>query len=423
MFGSSILDVAIGIVFVYLLLSLVCSAVNEAIASFINQRGKNLFEGIKNLLNDPHFTQLAQQLYTHGLVAGISRDAADPQKPNRLPSYMPPKTFALALLDILGSLGVGHTAQVRVESQQQALDQAKARLAAAPGDKALQGAVAQAEAELATAKDLLQKTDVLKQAHTEAQIAAKSVTGPNDIESLRVATAKLETALSQGRALVAECPDPLGNVQRAVERLPEGHTRETLLVLIAKTRRETARLGEKTNAAEEQLEGFQHNVETWYNETMDRVGGWYKRWTQRILMIVAAVVVVTINADTIMLAKRFARDDALRASVVTVAEKSVRGGADADQTQLLSAASKLGLPLGWVPDSGDPGAHEQLPVTFGGWLLKLSGLLLTVLACSLGAPFWFDTLSKFINLRGTGTPPGEGKKSAPHSGGAAVAAR
>ena len=422
MFGSSVLDVAIGIIFIYLVLSLACSAVNEAISSFVNQRGRNLFEGIKNLLNDPRFTQLAQQLYTHGLVAGISRDAAEPHKPNRLPSYLPPKTFALALLDILASLGVSHTAEACVESQQRALDQAKARLAAAPDDKNLQAAVAQEQARLAAAKEMLQRADGLKQAHTEAQVAAQSVSGPHDTDNLRVATAKLETALSQGRMLAAECPDALSNIQSAVEHLPEGHTKETLLVLIAKTRRETARLGGKIATAEEHLEHFQENVEAWYTDAMDRIGGWYKRWTQRILLIVAAVLVVAINADTIMLAKRFARDDALRASVVTVAEKSIHGG-DADQAQLLSAASKLGVPLGWAPDKGDPGAQEQLPDTPGGWLLKLTGLLLTVLACSLGAPFWFDTLSKFINVRSAGTPPGEGKKSAPRSGPAAAAAQ
>lgn len=106
MFGSSILEVAIGIIFVYLFLSLICSAIIEGIASLINKRGKNLFEGVKNLLNDPKFTGLAQQLYSHGLVDGISQEAANPAKPNRLPSYIPSNIFALALLDIIGSQGL-----------------------------------------------------------------------------------------------------------------------------------------------------------------------------------------------------------------------------------------------------------------------------------------------------------------------------
>jgi hypothetical protein len=43
----------------------------------------------------------------------------------------------------------------------------------------------------------------------------------------------------------------------------------------------------------------------------------------------------------------------------------------------------------------------------------LVGLLISVMAVQLGAPFWFDTLSKFVNIRGAGTPPGESVKSGP----------
>ena len=64
MFGSSILEAAIAVLFVYLLLSLMCTALNEGIASLIQKRGKNLFEGIKNLLNDPTFTGLASRYTT-----------------------------------------------------------------------------------------------------------------------------------------------------------------------------------------------------------------------------------------------------------------------------------------------------------------------------------------------------------------------
>jgi hypothetical protein len=80
MFGSNTLEVAIGIIFVYLLLSLFCTAVNESIAVTIQQRGKNLKAGLQNLLNDPDFTALAQQLYNHGLVCGISRNLTNPAK-------------------------------------------------------------------------------------------------------------------------------------------------------------------------------------------------------------------------------------------------------------------------------------------------------------------------------------------------------
>src|SRR5215211_7898697 len=107
MFGSTVLEVAIGVIFIYLLFSLISSAVNEYISSLLNKRGENLFEGIKNLLNDPKFTGLAQKLYNHGLVDGISQASKDPNKPSRRPSYIASKTFALALLDILASQSAG----------------------------------------------------------------------------------------------------------------------------------------------------------------------------------------------------------------------------------------------------------------------------------------------------------------------------
>jgi hypothetical protein len=53
------------------------------------------------------------------------------------------------------------------------------------------------------------------------------------------------------------------------------------------------------------------------------------------------------------------------------------------------------FPIGW----------GELPEGGGGWLLKILGCLWTGLALSLGAPFWFDLLQKFVNLRAAGTKP------------------
>ena len=52
MFGSLVLDVVIGLVFVYLLLSMICTAANEMIASMLALRARNLARGIANLLAD-----------------------------------------------------------------------------------------------------------------------------------------------------------------------------------------------------------------------------------------------------------------------------------------------------------------------------------------------------------------------------------
>jgi len=63
----------------------------------------------------------------------------------------------------------------------------------------------------------------------------------------------------------------------------------------------------------------------------------------------------------------------------------------------------LGLPVGWPDHSGPKG--------FSWWLLKAMGLLLTAGAASLGAPFWFDVLNRFMSVRSTGKAPEEAPKS------------
>ena len=152
---------------------------------------------------------------------------------------------------------------------------------------------------------------------------------------------------------------------------------------------------------------------------MDRVGGWYKRWTQRIQLVLAVLLVLLLNIDTIMLVKRFSTDKDVRAAILAQADKINQNGSPKDAKQLqddIDGLRAVSLPLGWTDDTRDEARCFPwlLPGGSPFWrtLLKLFGLLISIGAVSLGAPFWFDMLSKFINLRGAGTPPGEKKKSA-----------
>jgi hypothetical protein len=71
--GSGVLDVAIGVAFVYLLLSLICSAVTEGIARIFAMRSSNLKEGIRNLLDGQGKGDYVQKLYEHPLISGLYR--------------------------------------------------------------------------------------------------------------------------------------------------------------------------------------------------------------------------------------------------------------------------------------------------------------------------------------------------------------
>ena len=383
MFGSNTLEVAIGIVFVHLLLSLFCTAVNESIAATIQQRGKNLKAGLQNLLNDPDFTALAQQLYSHGLVCGVSKDATNPAKPNRLPSYLSPTSFSLALLDILGSREAASDANGIVSQRQAIVNQAQNDLNANPNDLVLNKAL-----------------DTAQIALDEAKTKAALLT----VES------SAEQTIAIGRSLAALHPDPMGNIRKAIQSLPAGHTKESLLVLVDKTDREIALVPKEIAICEAQIEALRENLEQWFNDAMDRLAGWYKRWTQLISFSVAALIVVIGNVDTIKLTDRLLRDNALRASVVTAATGAVQH--PETTKNVLDEANKLGIPVGWSLSTNlerlKTGSFLHDPF---GLMAKAFGLFISILAVSMGAPFWFDTLSKFMNIRSAGKPPKPNRKS------------
>ena len=100
MFGSTVLDVATGIIFGFLAISLFTSAAVEAINSILNVRTKNLRTGVMALVNDPNFTGLAKDLYQHSLINPLGQGGGDPRK--NAPAYIDKMQFAEALLDITG---------------------------------------------------------------------------------------------------------------------------------------------------------------------------------------------------------------------------------------------------------------------------------------------------------------------------------
>jgi hypothetical protein len=411
MFGSNALEIATGIVFVYLLLSLLCTVINEGIANFLEMRGKNLLEGIKNLLNDPEFTSLAQHVYNHGLIGGVTQGVTDFRQKNRLPSYIDPTNFALALIDILGSNGAG---QVVVEQRQKELEEARQKSETVPDDENFKKAVVDAQIAL---EDAIKSAADVRSKYDLAGEAAKKVKSLNDFGKIKEASDTLEEALAAGRALASKYPDPLAALEKGVEALPSGYTKQSLLFLLDKTKREMALVSQEIRRGEYAVEKLSRNLESWFNAGMDRFTGWYKRWTRQVSFAVAIVLVVFANADTLTLANRLARDGALRAAITTAADSAtqkITGSLNKDNVQaarqeLLEESEKLNLPLGWIDPKlngkEDPFAFERIPGTASGWAWKALGLLVTVLAVSLGAPFWFDTLSSFMNVRGAGKVP------------------
>jgi hypothetical protein len=195
--------------------------------------------------------------------------------------------------------------------------------------------------------------------------------------------------------------------------------------------------------SENDLEKFKTKIEEWFNGSMQRVTGWYKRRTQWILIVLAAVVTVWTNADTIGIANTLWRDPAMRSALAAQAQQF----AEQDRKQTEAAAATpaptgppappdrlpyesaeaayqtanekfdasvsrlqgLALPLGWRDADETADEREPLPAGRSQWYQAFRhhflGWLLTALGISLGAPFWFDMLSKVISIRAAGKPP------------------
>ena len=148
---------------------------------------------------------------------------------------------------------------------------------------------------------------------------------------------------------------------------------------------------------------FQKAIEDWYNSGMDRVSGWYKYHTQKTLFVIGLVIALTLNANTIRMIRQISNDPTMRQAMVAAAQ-SAKPPADASQAGIdkqmevartsFSNMTDLGIPLGWP--RWYSGSKE--------WSEAVLGWLITAIAVSLGAPFWFDILNKIMVIRSTVKP-------------------
>jgi hypothetical protein len=160
-------------------------------------------------------------------------------------------------------------------------------------------------------------------------------------------------------------------------------------------------------------------LEQWFEGQMERVSGWYKRITQWILLIIGAVTAAALNIDATSMAESLYRNDALREVIVAEASAKTANPEVASSTSQTPSAAfqelrSYSFPIGWswtgtwpepVPQcaaAGQPSGSCSLGLS--GVILLILGWAITAVAVSLGAPFWFDLLNKFMVIRSTVKP-------------------
>lgn len=316
MFGSNVLEIAIGLIFVFILVSTICAAIREGIEAKLKTRAAYLEHGIRQLLmNSKGGTDLVKHLYSHPLInglfnkpyeAGTNNDAPDLlAKGNNLPSYIPSKNFARALMDI-----------------------------AACGP----------------------------------QVDQEPLGNPSPIVDLQ-------------------------NIRKNIANIGNPNVQRVLLNAI--------------DMAQGDLNQAQANIENWFNSSMDRVSGWYKRSTQWIIFWIGIAVAVLLNINTITIVNFISKNDTARQMIVEKAAALAKDTSIANkdyavaQKQLEDLQLPIGYPLGF--ESIEIDAKQEFGF-YNSFLGPLLGWLITALAATLGAPFWFDMLNKIMVIRSTVKP-------------------
>jgi hypothetical protein len=350
-----ILETAIGLAFIYLLLSMLCSGINEWLAHRLGRRGRCLRAGLLNLVPD-RWAYL--RLLSHPAVASLYRDM---KGRIRHPAYIPSATFVTALTDVV------RTIAANIQSRQ-----------SPPGAP------------------------------------------PQPPPDIRAAA-----------EICAQHGHPIGkSILAIIDRKP---------------------LDGPDDAGK--------RIEAWYDGTIERVSGWYKRTARFQLFLIGFAAAAALNVDSLAIGRQLLHADALRSALVADATRMTDLGASAattldaperallkEQVERLLDYKRFGLAIGYScpaeeatragsagttaarsgssPASSAAGQAQDKqeerswlarqwsafkacgPDSAASISLKFLGWLITAFAVSQGAPFWFDLMNRFINLRGSGPKPG-----------------
>jgi hypothetical protein len=348
MFNSDMLEVAIGLVFVYLLFSFLATALREGMEAWLKQRGEMLERGLLGLFTEP------------------VGQATSPAPGARLTAPQ---------------------AAARAEAVLERFYRS------APIYGLFRGGYAPPS-----------------QRGRDAPSGARAVTRklPSYIPQANFAMGVLAVVESYANPGAGGAPGSLDRLRLALEGVPNAQVRNVV------------RAGIRLSGGDP--ERLRQYLEAWFDGAMDRVSGQYRRHTQVWVLLGSLVVAVALNVNTISIVQGLSENSAMRKAIADnaglVADDKTLTDSQAKLDRQIASVRQAGLPIGWdapvrdelgrlalqgpeLPRSKDGTAAKVVPL---GALLVALGWLMTALAISLGAPFWFDILNKFMVVRATVKP-------------------
>jgi hypothetical protein len=451
---GAIVEVAIGLIFVWIVLSLTIIQIQEWINVRLDRRARDMEEAIHEMLANPN---LKAQFYDHPVIRGLT--AKKRKEPSRiptwfyrypilrgftkeirkLPSYIPSQQFSLVLFEITMTAGTESSLiqqgllkirddlenEQKMSPKQAVITELNLLIEFARSAASTEAGTAFTKKTLAALKTRAEEFS-LKYPDLRPVIDAA-------LDEASKRKDEIEDLLKNKDAPRGD--DAFTNLRRGVAALsvisPEvNQTLNALLLNIEEY------VGEK----ESKLAKARQNVEKWFDDSMDRVSGVFKRHSQWMALMIGVVIAMILNVDSVDLTLYLWREPSVRqalaenAATFELPQEELEANPEEALQNFRNQFVGLSLPIGWgftrVPSSAFsddncqlfPGEGQSFGIPVIGSNLcitppnsnnqanlgiKVLGILLTALAARQGAPFWFDVLKRVVNLRGTGANPTE----------------
>ena len=328
---STIISITISLTFIYLVLSIVTSEIQEIIANILNLRAKNLKESIINLLGekpDKNNSTLTKKLYEKYLAPPLQASAEQPTKSPEI-ANISPKKFANGLIE--------------------------------------------------TVREVLDYNDSILNHENE-----------------NVRKARLQKAIDD----IKKSPLP--------EKL-----KTDLTYLIQSSQRKFVK-------TEKELQYLEEEIQDWFNDSMEYASEIYKQKAKVLSFSLGLILVLTFNVDTINIIDQLSKSEILTSSFNSAAmeivksnstigycseikqEKNINNCLTDIQDQINIALDGIdNLPIGW--NLSDPLKEQFRPFNIPNVINAIIGWLISAIAISMGAPFWFTVLRNLINLKSSQT--------------------
>jgi hypothetical protein len=479
-----ILDIALGLIFSYLILSLLASEIQELITTLLQWRAEHLKKSIEVLLaggrdeslNHTKVRMLANSLYEHPLLRNLNQEAKGNlahnfRKISRAltsfsrklfshgenvfgnqssgPSYIPPDAFAHTLIE---KLKIKQLAQIlsfaRVEQfkQERLLKQIIRTIQNSEFDESTQKVI---EKELNTLnkefQEILadlkaQKSNLIGSIDRMAvkfqtfietcQLVLPLDTPARDTflnrlnllhqamfneQERKVLLATFKPTLNEVLQIISRNADIYAEFEKAVQDQNHPLYQEVNLLIesVPESLKESLtdlanRVKSGVSTIEEDVDRLQQQIEIWFDQSMDRASGVYKRNAKGIALLIGFFVALVSNTDTFHIVGSLSKNSVLRETITQNAEEIVSRNPDLSiqsldlvKTQLRKALDDVSIPIGWSAANRQQQEDESKEWPFP-FLKRVIGWIISGIAISMGASFWFDLLNKVINVRNAG---------------------